>query len=264
LEQTLRLVETQRTKITDSIRYAQRIQEATLPSTQRLARLFQEHFVIFRPKDVVSGDFYWVSDLDEDTTVLAIVDCTGHGVPGAFMSMVGTNLLGYIVDVQGKRDAAEILNCMHKDVRRTLNQSENKIQDGMDMSVVVWHRKEHTLQFAGAKTQLVYIKDDDQHVIKGNKTPIGGEQHEQERVFHNHLIQLDSPITFYLFSDGYSDQMGGEEGRKYMIKRFRQLLFDTHHHPIAEQKKILTQELEDWMDTKQQMDDIMVFGARIS
>lgn len=266
LNESLVVSEARRQQIQDSINYAQRIQKAMLPSEKRLDDSLPDHFVMFRPRDSVSGDFYWLGDMlaDNDKVIITAVDCTGHGVPGAFMSMIGNDLLNYIINWKHITDAGDILTHLHQKVREVLNQKETSNRDGMDISLVVWDKKRNCLEFAGAKNPIVYIQNGELHQIKGDRMPIGGEQREVERVFTKHEITLDSPVTFYIFSDGYQDQFGGMQNKKFMSKRFRQLLFDIHKKPMAEQQEHLNKVFEDWMGKDHnQIDDVLVIGARL-
>ncbi len=262
LQETTQILETKNKNITDSINYARRIQQAVLPTQAFMSEKLSEHFVFFVPRDVVSGDFYWCSQVG-DKVVLAVADCTGHGVPGAFMSMLGSELLNQIVNQQQKVAAHEILYHLHLEVRRALQQRETDNREGMDISIVVLRKNENLLEFAGAKGQLVYIQQGVLQHIKGDKMPIGGEQREKERKFTEHIVHIASPTHFYLFSDGFQDQFGGEEGRKFTPKRLRQLLARIHQQPMDAQHKQLATALNAWMGSERQVDDILVIGGLV-
>ena len=262
--------------ITDSIEYAHRIQEALLPSLNLMHKTLPESMVMFKPRDVVSGDFYWFANVgtqvDNDTkTVLAAVDCTGHGVPGAFMSMAGDAYLNQIVKQQGITEPGQVLTALHRNIRLALKQETTGNRDGMDISLVTIDKQKQTIQFAGAKNPLIYIQDGELHLIKGDKYPVGGEQREGERSFTTHTIPVnpEKPITFYLFSDGFQDQFGGEEGKKFMVSQFRELLLSIHHLPMVLQKARLEQTFESWLEAKQpdgkheQVDDVLVMGFKV-
>ncbi len=266
LNTTLAVVREQKEKITDSINYGQRIQKAMLPNDATFQAAFPESFVLLLPRDVVSGDFYWFSDLRNSSgkLFLAAVDCTGHGVPGAFMSMIAHNLLNSIVNEKRIDHPSRILENLHADIRSALNQAANQNRDGMDMSLVVWDTERNVLQFAGAKNPLVYIQENQLHYIKGDRKPIGGEQREGQRTFTTHEISLAAPTTFYLYSDGYQDQFGGEKNTKFLSSRFRELLFHIHALPLPEQKQQLTQTLTQWKGSEEQVDDILVIGVKVS
>lgn len=264
-KEVLQLVQVQQEKIQSSLQYARQIQQAILPSEAALTAVFPEHFVLFRPRDVVSGDFYWLSTTHEQS-VLAVVDCTGHGVPGAFMSLIGNDLLNAIVNEKKMLNPAHILEELHLGVRTALHQGETQNRDGMDISVVTIDKKSKTLRFAGAKQALVYVQDAQLRILKGDKVPIGGVQREKQRKFTTHTLtfQEDSPLHFYLFSDGYQDQFGGANDRKFMSKRFRKLLYQMYRMPYSQQKQRLEQELDKWKGERSQIDDILVFGARLT
>lgn len=250
--------------ITSSISYAERIQSAILPELDLIKKELPQSFVFFKPRDIVSGDFYWFTASDTHI-VLAAVDCTGHGVPGAFMSLIGNNLLNHIVAVQKVWEPAAILGQLHLQVRKSLKQARTNNRDGMDMSVVVIDKDTQTLHFAGAKNSLVYFQQGDLFKIKGDKMPIGGEQREQERQFTSHQISLATSTTFYLFSDGFQDQFGGRNGKKFMVPRFRDLLQEIHQAPIDNQANLLDTALHEWTHGSgqiyKQLDDILVIGV---
>jgi len=255
-------IELKSQKITSSINYAKRIQDATLPRLPAMQRAFNDLFVLFKPRDIVSGDFYWFHE-QTHCKIMAAVDCTGHGVPGAFMSLVGQQALNKIVRQNGIIEPDLILNELHKEVRMMLKQDQSDNRDGMDMSVCLYDKQEKTLQFAGAKNPLVYIKNKELVHLKGDKHPIGGRQDEDERIFKKHTVAIDEPTTFYMFSDGYQDQFGGAEDRKFMISRMRNLLLEIHQEPLDQQHTILDDTMEDWKKDTKQLDDILVIGFRI-
>lgn len=268
-------------KIHSSINYAKRIQRAILPSRADLQKVLPDAFVMFKPKDVVSGDFYWFQEKG-DKVFLAAVDCTGHGVPGAIMSMIGSVLLSEIVNLMGLQEPDLILNTLHLDIRDALKQENTNNRDGMDISLCVVDRRSRKVEFAGAKQPLVYIQYDAtgqpvMHTIKGDKMPIGGIQREKERIFTRHSIQLpprkpdstnpEDYTYFYLFSDGYQDQFGvpqaGEPSRKMMTKRMKETFMRNHTRPMLEQHQALDDKLIAWQKKEPQIDDILIIGFRI-
>jgi serine phosphatase RsbU (regulator of sigma subunit) len=262
LEGAVSQIDKKNKQITDSIRYAKQIQTAMLPFKDRMDKAIPEYFILFKPKDIVSGDFYWFM-YRNGKIYLAAVDCTGHGVPGAFMSLIGNQLLDHIVN-ENKLDSPElILNELHKRVRIALNQDQGQNDDGMDISLCVIDPKTRKLHFAGAKSPICYIKDNELVEIKGNKKPVGGPQKEVERLFTKHTIEMEDSTTFYLFSDGYQDQFGHSEHKKYMNKRFREFLFSISYLPMEEQHIKLDAELENWKGETIQTDDILVAGFRM-
>ena len=221
-----------------------------------------------RPKDIVSGDFYWFTQVN-NTAFLAAVDCTGHGVPGAFMSIVGNNQLNYAIDVKKARDASTILDHLNRGVVDTLREKGNEsvgmsgVKDGMDLALCVIDTKNMKLQFAGANNPLCLVRDGEMIQIKGNKMAIGGNFEDELPKFTNHEMDLKKGDVIYTFSDGYPDQFGGQDGRKFMVKKFRELLLEIHKNPIEEQEQILNDTLEKWRGKEEQVDDIIVIGVKI-
>ena len=251
-------------QIISSITYAQRIQEAMLPFNEEVKNALPNSFILFRPRDIVSGDFYWFEEKDNQIIVSAI-DCTGHGVPGAFMSMMGDAYLHQIINVDDISSPDMILNELHKRIRSALKQEEGDNRDGMDLAICVYDRNTRILEFAGAKNPVVYIQDNEIKQIKGDRTPIGGLQKEEERIFTKHQVHINQVTTVYLFSDGFPDQFGGPQNKKFMIRRFRELLFEIHQKPFDEQKRILETTIDKWIGDgeNKQTDDILVMGFRI-
>jgi len=254
--------------IRSSINYARRIQEAKLPQLNQIKSAFPQSFVFFRPRDHVSGDFYWFADIGEKK-IIAAVDCTGHGVPGAFMSMIGSELLNEVVNQRKISQPDEILRHLHLGIRRTLRQRETANRDGMDIAICVWDQNKNALQFAGAKSPMLLINDHELQVVKGNRMPIGGLQREVERCFTVHEFNIESPSTIYIYSDGFQDQFGGEKGKKFLSKKFKQLLYENHELPMEDQQQLLAHTFEKWIgdDTQTpetQIDDVLVIGFRIA
>ncbi len=258
-------IEDKNHQITSSITYAKRIQEAMLPNIANIQKALPESFVFFRPRDIVSGDFYFFHHFEEEQkVVLAAVDCTGHGVPGAFMSMIGNEILSRIVAENNICSPAKILTQLDKGITTALHKDETNIHDGMDLALVCIDKKNKTLTFAGAKNPIFYIQNNQLEVIKGDKMPIGGSEREHKSEFTEHVIDISTPTTFYIFSDGFQDQFGGERGRKFMVKNFRELLFEIHTEDTAEQKQILYQTFKDWIGNEHKpIDDVLVIGGRV-
>ncbi|HAS42407.1 MAG TPA: hypothetical protein DCS93_18155 [Microscillaceae bacterium] len=248
--------------LNSSIQYAQNIQKSILPSPQKLKQLLPDSFVLFKPRDIVSGDFYYLEEV-KGQIVLAAIDCTGHGVPGAFMSMIGNDLLTEIVKNKCITKPAQILENLHTGVRQLLKQEDTDNHDGMDISLVVIDLRHQSLEFAGAINPFVYVQNNELKIIKGNKAPIGGEQKESIREFTSHRISLEHPFTFYLFSDGFQDQFGGPANKKFMRTRFYELLLENHQQPLEQQKNSLEEALEKWQGGESQIDDVLVIGVRI-
>lgn len=276
-------IEKQNKDITSSINYAKQIQEALLPTEESLKNILPDSFVLFKPRDIVSGDFYWFTGYsgkgvngksrrhhirlgnipeDESGFVIAAVDCTGHGVPGAFMSMIGFNLLETI-SRNGITEPHEILNDLHKSIRYLLKQSSSENRDGMDMAICVIKDKGKKLEYAGAKNPLFYICNGELHQIKGDPVPVGGIQKEERRVFTLQTIDISAPSYFYILSDGYTDQFGGKDGSKFSTRQFKDLLLEIYQRPMDEQKKILNERIESWMGDEKQLDDILVIGFKL-
>ncbi len=254
--------------ITDSIEYAQRIQEALLPSQEAMRKALPDSMVMLKPRDKVSGDFYWFAQIGEkeaQKTVLAAVDCTGHGVPGAFMSMAGDAYLNQIVKQQGITQPDLVLSELHQSIRQSLKQATTGNRDGMDVALVTIDPAQKVVNFAGAKNPIVYVQNGEIHLIKGDKHSIGGEQREGKRTFTNHQISIDTdkPTSFYMFSDGFQDQFGGHKGKKFMVTQFRELLLSVHHLPMQVQKEQLEKVFVDWLGTDyEQIDDVLVMGFK--
>ena len=265
LAKVLDEIEDKNLQITSSITYAKRIQEAMLPSVASIQKALPESFVYFRPRDIVSGDFYFFHHFEEEQrTILAAVDCTGHGVPGAFMSMIGNEILSRIVAENHVCSPAKILTQLDKGITTALHKDETNIHDGMDLALVCIDQKNKKLTFAGAKNPIFYIQNNQLEVIKGDKMPIGGSEREHRGEFTEHVIDISTPTTFYIFSDGFQDQFGGEKGRKFMVKNFRELLFDIHTKETAEQKQILYQTFKDWIGNEHKpVDDVLVIGGKV-
>jgi serine phosphatase RsbU (regulator of sigma subunit) len=259
--------------ITSSINYARRIQNALLPPLKEIKAAFPNSFILFKPKDIVSGDFYWFAELRNNVTerkqIFAVVDCTGHGVPGAMMSMIGTNLLNEIVSLQGITQAHKILEALNIGVQTSLSQSQNENQDGMAISLLVINQEQKTVEFSGAKHSLIYIQKIDNEpqmtILKGNKNTIGGDMQHENEPFTTTIIDISTNTTFYSYSDGYPDQFGGVKNKKFMASQLNQLLFENHKLPMEMQKTLLDKTVEDWMfiGRQKQIDDILVVGIKL-
>jgi ligand-binding sensor domain-containing protein/serine phosphatase RsbU (regulator of sigma subunit) len=256
------LLEQKNRDITDSINYARRIQQAILPLESDIKRSLPQSFVLFKPRDIVSGDFYWFAQVGSKS-ILAVVDCTGHGVPGAFMSMIGNSLLNEIVYEKKIYEPAAILDYLNEGVRMSLkqNQQENETQDGMDISLISIER--NILEYAGAHRPLYLIRNGVLEEISADKFPIGGMQKDEIKKFVNKKLELKKGDSIYMFSDGYVDQFGGEKGKKFMSKRFQELLLSVQEKSMEEQKNILNATIETWKNKTEQVDDILVAGVRV-
>lgn len=294
LNLTLDTVSKQRDDIISSINYALRIQNAIIPKEAELQKHF-DCFVFFRPCDIVSGDFYWFADKG-DTKILVVADCTGHGVSGAFMTMIGNNILNQIIHDLEVSEPHEILDKMQFFLEKTLSQSEGKVTDGMDISVIAYSKplshqnnlQDLKISYAGAMNPLYYVQNEEFKEIKADKTPIGGIQ-DKGHTFTKHQIQLtitneqlsikQQPQTIatanrstqfkqhqtviYLCSDGFQDQFGGESNRKFMVKNLKKLLFEISDKSMPEQKQILEQTFDTWKGNHKQTDDVLIVGIRL-
>ena len=256
----------QNKSIQSSINYAKRIQEAMLHKSDLQQHLLPDSFVLFKPRDLVSGDFYWISEIKgwyDPDVVIAAVDCTGHGIPGAFMSMIGMNTLNAIIS-RGVAESDQILNELDSEIRTALQQEKTGNQDGMDVVLCIYRKERGILEFSGAKNSLLYIQGNEIHKLKGDRRAIGGKNYyKQHNGFKKQVITIDQPTTIYLFSDGYQDQFGGEDNTKFMSARFNDLLLEVHQKPMEEQKEILDSTIKEWMGEHKQTDDILVMGVRL-
>jgi serine phosphatase RsbU (regulator of sigma subunit)/HAMP domain-containing protein len=252
------------THVTDSIRYAKRLQDAILPPAKFVKQMLPDSFILFKPKDIVSGDFYWMNTKN-DQVYVAAVDCTGHGVPGAFMSLVGNNMLNNVVKDYELKGAGDVLNKLNTLAAETISQKseDGAIRDGMDLTLCIIDKANMTLDFAGANNPLYYFRNGEYHEIKGDKFPIGYYS-EEAKSFSSNTIKIQKGDTFYIFSDGFADQFGGPKGKKFMVNQFRSLLVRIHQMPMDQQKAVLNQTIEEWRSGLEQVDDILVIGFRVN
>ncbi|TAD96625.1 MAG: hypothetical protein EAZ97_13725 [Bacteroidetes bacterium] len=264
LNEQKQAVEERNKHIMQNINYARRIQEAFLPKHETIQKHLYDFFILFKPRDVVSGDFYFVEKV-EGKVIVAAIDCTGHGVSGAFMTMLGNEILHKLVDNDHLTSPDLLLNELHKGVRQALKQAETENHDGMDLSLVLIDKEKHKVEFAGAKNPLIYIQNKELTLLKADKMPIGGEQKEAERIFSKIEIELNLPTIFYLFSDGFQDQFGGTDKRKFTIAKMKTLFLEIHEKSMSEQKEILNQTFENWRNEgkEKQIDDVLVIGIRL-
>ena len=263
------MLEQQHKDIRDSINYARKIQTAILPLKEEISAALPEHFLFYQPRDIVSGDFYWFAKIEEETPkyVIAISDCTGHGVPGAFMSMIGNDLLNDIVKARHILEPNVILDLLHIGVRKALHQETGENSDGMDIALCVIDPQQKTVSYAGANSPLVYVKEGELTRIAPNKTSIGGSKTKFDKGFQAHtIVYQDAPVMCYLYSDGYRDQFGGEKGKKFMRPRFLELVFYISQLSMQEQRRQIEDTITEWMKQGgyDQMDDMLVMGFRLS
>lgn len=256
------VIEEKNIAITDSIQYASRIQDAVLPPVGEIRKCFSDCFILFRPRDIVSGDFYWGIRKGEKV-VIAVADCTGHGVPGAFMSMLGTALLNEIAAVDNFSDAAGVLNNLRKNVIAALRQKgeEGEAQDGMDIALCIIDQETDVMHFAGANNPLYQIHDREINIIKGDRMPIG--IHLRSDIpFTNHTLKVEKKDEFYIFSDGMIDQFGGPENKKFKSASLQQLLIRVHKKPFSEQQKLIEKAFDEWKGEEEQVDDVLLVGFK--
>jgi len=247
--------------ITDSINYAKRIQDAILPADHTVKTMLPDAFVLYKPKDIVSGDFYWMTE-KAGKLFFAVVDCTGHGVPGAFVSIIGYNGLYRSVNEFGLTKPSEILDKLNELVEETFGRNnETQINDGMDIALCSYDPKTRMLEFAGANNPLYIISKGDFSEIKGDKQPIGAFDHRKK--FSNHAVTLKKEDVIYIFSDGYADQFGGAAKKKFKYNQFKSMLTGLNGMPMPEQKENLNNTIVNWMGDIEQLDDICVIGVRI-
>jgi serine phosphatase RsbU (regulator of sigma subunit) len=265
LEKNLQALEESHKKISDSVNYASRIQDAVLPGQETLTKLLPQHFILYRPCAGVSGDFYWVRQIGQKI-IAAAADCTGHGVPGALVSMLGTALLNEIVPylaTQYQFTPGNILDELRTEVKTALKQigqiSDQK--EGMDISLCIIDPYSKQLQYAGAHHPLYLIRDNKLTEIKGDKMPIG--IHRREQPFTSHDITYQEGDMIYLFSDGYVDQFSEKKKEKFMRRNFKKLLIEINRESVSRQEEVLIERFEEWKGNLPQVDDILIFGIRL-
>ena len=251
--------------IEDSLNYAQRIQKAMLITHKQFKEILPNSFILYKSKDIVSGDFYWISK-DEDKIFIAAADCTGHSVPGAFMSLIGFELFRKIINTQNIHDPAKILESLNQNFNDIFGNEENiTLKDGMDLAFCVLYPEKNYLEFAGAFNPLYIIRNDKLIEIKGDHYPIGAEFIDGQpvvNIFTNHKVFLEPEDMVYMFSDGYADQFGGPEGKKFKYRRFRHLLLTIHKLQLDKQQEFLEETLDDWKGNLEQIDDILIIGFK--
>jgi serine phosphatase RsbU (regulator of sigma subunit) len=257
------VLEHQKKEIEDSIRYARRIQSAVIPSEKDCADLLSESFVVFRPLNIVSGDFYWIGR-SGGKVIFTAADCTGHGVPGAFMSMLGVAFLNEIVNKDNIVLPDMILNHLRDKVIQALQQQgiSGEARDGMDIAIVSIDKENKKLEFAGAYNPLVMIRNGEIVETSPDKMPIG--IYENMNPFRKREIAIENGDVFYMFSDGFEDQFGGPEGKKFKSKKLKQLLLEIHKYPMSKQKDILEKNFVEWKGDLPQVDDVVIVGFAIT
>jgi serine phosphatase RsbU (regulator of sigma subunit) len=256
-------IEAQKQEITSSIEYASRIQVAMLPMKEIFSNVFSDHFIFFKPRDIVSGDFYWIGE-DNNHIFFTVADCTGHGVPGAFMSTLGISTLNEIIANKTDLHANTVLDLLRAKIKKALHQTgkEGEAADGMDIAFCILHKNRKTLEFAGAYNPLLIFQGGEMKEYKADRMPIGIYVGEKKS-FTSFEINLNKGDAIYLFSDGFADQFGGDEGTKYKKSMLKKLLSSISYKPMDEQQKIIGEEFEKWRGKGEQIDDVTVLGVRI-
>jgi two-component system, sensor histidine kinase LadS len=255
-------IEKQNKEIKYSFDYAKKIQNTVLPGNEVFETLFGEHFIFFKPRDIVSGDFYWISQSDH-RIILTAADCTGHGVPGSLMSMLGITMLHEIVNEKGVMNSDVILNQLRMSIARTLKQ-EGKIgeqKDGIDMALVIYNMKTRQLEFSGANNPIYIVRNGEMLEYKGNNMPVA--YYENMSDFTRYTIDMKRGDRVYMFTDGFPDQFGGPQGKKFKYRPFKDLLLEVHERPMEEQHRILSLIFEEWKGDLSQIDDVLVIGLRL-
>lgn len=252
-------------KIIDSIHYAYRIQNAILPPIKKINNYFPESFILFKPKDIVSGDFFWINE-DNDKVFVAAVDCTGHGVPGAFMSLIGHNILNKAIHQQNLTKPSEILDFLNLEVKNSLQSIDEafNVVDGMDLALCAFNKNSDSIEFAGAYNPLYIVRDKKIMEFEGDLIPIGEKLNNPSKKYTNHTIKLEKNDVLYLFSDGFPDQFGGPKRIKFFKRNFRKLLTGIHSFEMNKQKEELDEVFEEWKGDHEQIDDVIVIGIKIN
>jgi serine phosphatase RsbU (regulator of sigma subunit) len=264
IESQKEMIEKKNREMIDSISYASNIQSAILPSTELWHQLLPDSFVLYRPKDIVSGDFYWLGTNSQGEVFFSVVDCTGHGVPGALMSIVGYNGLNQALNEHGLSEPGQILDYLSTSVNESLRKSEhdNYVRDGMDIALGRLNPNTMKLAFAGAYNPLLLIRNGEEVLIKGDRMAIGNRE-ANTKPFTNHVIDVLPGDCIYVYSDGYADQFGGPDGKKMKTAVMRQKVMEYCHLPMAQQKQRLEAFLREWQGRYEQVDDICIIGIRI-
>ena len=255
-------LEEKNSEIVNSINYAKRLQEAILPDGVYFKNNFSDSFIYYQPKDIVAGDFYWF-EKTKDTLLFAVADCTGHGVPGAIVSVVCSNALAKVVLEFGLTDPGEILDAVRKLIVEAFKKGGKEMKDGMDISICALSLSSRTLKWAGANNPIWIVqKENDENIveIKGDKQPVGDFVHQKK--FTTHQVDITNGDSIYLFSDGYADQFGGEKGKKFKYQAFKKLLFDNRKKAMSEQLQVLSDTFNQWRGDYEQVDDVCVIGIR--
>jgi serine phosphatase RsbU (regulator of sigma subunit) len=265
LEEKSRELEIRNKDVTDSINYAKKIQYAVLPHEESIYRSIPLSFIYYVPKDIVSGDFFWFHELDRDNFIIVSADCTGHGVPGAFMTVICSSLLNQIVIEDKITKPSEILSELDRRIVMTLKQEKEKtttVQDGADLSLLKVNKVTKELIISSAKRPAVFVREKSMKDIKGNKFSIGG-MRTDIKIFEEVKLDFQEDDMIYFYTDGFTDQFGGDKGKKYSSKRLKETLLSIHHLPVSEQKSKLDTIMKEWKGELDQVDDILVMGIKL-
>jgi serine phosphatase RsbU (regulator of sigma subunit) len=257
------LIEEKNKNITDSINYAKRLQNAILPSDDSIQNILPEHFILYQPKDIVSGDFYWISE-HSTKIIVAAIDCTGHGVPGALLSIVGHNAINKTINELGITKPSEVMHSMNTIIKNVLHQdSESNVKDGMDMALCTYDKTTGILEYAGANNPLYIVSENKLTIIKASKLTVGTVEAHITEPPKNHTIQLKKGDCFYVFSDGFADQFGGEANKKFKSSGLQNLLVSVANYSLEKQKVMIADVFNSWKGNNEQVDDVLVIGIRV-
>jgi serine phosphatase RsbU (regulator of sigma subunit) len=264
LSEKNKVIEEQNKDILDSIRYASRLQQALEPDHEELKKILPDSFFFLKPRDIVGGDFYFVEE-HEGKIILAAIDCTGHGVPGAFLTFIGHNALRNALEKTGTRNPTAVIDAMNTEVKKSLGQqrAQNELNDGMEVGLCIYDPAARTLNYAGAGTSLYHLRDGKITEIKAAKCSVGSIQDHVKEPPPAHLVQLNAGDSFYMSSDGIPDQFGGPDGKKFQRERMKKMLEEISAEPAMKQKVTITERVEAWMEGHQQTDDMLLVGVRV-
>ena len=248
--------------LTDSIKYAQRIQKTILPNANHLDSYFAEYFIYYQPRNIVSGDYYWIKEID-NVVYVAVVDCTGHGVPGAFMSLISSNILNEAISSKYANSPTKILEFLRKEIKSRLNENRDEmINDGLDIALICYNKQNSTIEYVNANRPLYIISNDELITLASENVSIGGYA-ELDAVIPSKKISIKKNDLLFLFTDGITDQFGGEKNKKYNPQRLRQFLLMNNHLPLVELHQKLITEITLWQSNYEQTDDILMIGLKI-
>jgi serine phosphatase RsbU (regulator of sigma subunit) len=260
------VIEIKNRDITDSINYAKRIQTSMLPPVKKLQKHFSGYFVFYSPRDIVSGDFYWFDRVNEHKFVVVCADSTGHGVPGAFMSMIGSTLIKDISQKVCDSSPSAMLRMLDQELRHMLNQNsedESKSGDGIDIMICEIDLRTHYVRYASAMRPMIIYRNGEEYFVKGSRSSVGGHYEREDNDFEDEGIQLTKGDIIYLFSDGYSDQFGGPMGKKFKMVRLKNMLQEIHQKPMDEQFTLVKNTFGEWKENYEQVDDVLFMGIKI-